>query len=161
MCPLCSRTIWPADTVVSGYGHLSHLDCQRPRALSPEARALFSCCRDHAVGCVLCAGSFRVVELAPDVLGPRTLLCPQCRTDLTDSVRTHLYACAMLPEEVRRRAQGAREAAQALAKRSHQLRDSADVLIREAEAALDALREAMLEWQQTAGPLRRPPPASP
>jgi len=33
MCPLCSRTIWPADTVVFGYGHLSHLDCQRPRAL--------------------------------------------------------------------------------------------------------------------------------
>jgi len=151
------------DTILFGPDRLSHLDCQQPRILSAEERLLlFTYCRDHLMGkCIACAADFNLSDLALDVLGFLRYRCPRCRRDLTDSVRTHLYACAMLPEEVRRRAQGAREAAQALAKRSHQLRDSADVLIREAEAALDALREAMLEWQQTAGPLRRPPPASP
>jgi len=49
----------------------------------------------------------------------------------------------MLPEEIRRRAQAVREAAQYLTKESRELRDTSDVLIREAEAALHALREAM------------------
>jgi len=49
----------------------------------------------------------------------------------------------MLPVTVRRRAQAAREAAQRLVKQSHQLSDASDVLLREAEAALHALREAM------------------
>jgi len=49
----------------------------------------------------------------------------------------------MLPVAVRRRAQAAREAAQRLVKQSHQLSDAADVLLREAEAALYALRDTM------------------
>jgi len=49
----------------------------------------------------------------------------------------------MLPAEVRRRAQVAREAARSLVKQSHQLGDAADVLLREAEAALYALRDTM------------------
>jgi hypothetical protein len=49
----------------------------------------------------------------------------------------------MLPAAVRRRAQAAREAARTLVKQSHQLSDAADVLLREAEAALHALRAAM------------------
>jgi len=49
----------------------------------------------------------------------------------------------MLPEELRRRAQAVREAAQSLTKESRELRDISDVLIREAEAALHALRETM------------------
>jgi galactokinase len=53
----------------------------------------------------------------------------------------------MLPAEIRRRAQEVREAAQHLVKESQQLRDTSDVLIRDAEAALFArlrsLREAM------------------
>lgn len=49
----------------------------------------------------------------------------------------------MLPEEVRLRAQEAREAARRLVKESSRLRDQADVLMREAEAAIAALRETM------------------
>src|SRR5262249_59295617 len=82
-----------------------------------------------------------------DSVGIRSYECPFCHTDLTASIRTHLYACALLPAEVRRRAQEARDAARHLVKQSHQLRDNADVLIREAEAALHALRAT----------LRRPP----
>jgi len=128
-----------------GPGRLSHLDCQQPRLLSAEERALLSaCCRDHPVGkCIACAGDFKLSELALDVLGFLRYLCPRCRRDLTDSVRTHLYGCAMLPEEVRRRTLAAREAAQSIVKESRQLRDTADVLRREAEAAPAALREAM------------------
>jgi hypothetical protein len=51
----------------------------------------------------------------------------------------------MLPEEVRQRAHDVREAARTLSKRSHQLRDAADVLVVQAEAALEALRPAMRE----------------
>jgi len=63
--------------------------------------------------------------------------------DLTDSIRAHLYGCAMLPAEVRRRAQAAREAVRSLVKQSQQLRDAADLARREAEATLHALRETI------------------
>jgi hypothetical protein len=66
-----------------------------------------------------------------DSFGVRSYGCRWCHTDLTDSIRAHRYGCAMLPAEVRRRAQAAREAAQSL------------VLLREAEAALYALRDTM------------------
>jgi len=58
-------------------------------------------------------------------------------------MRAHLDGCAMLRAEVRRRAQAAREAARTLLKCSRQLSDAADVLLREAEAALYALRDTM------------------
>jgi len=59
----------------------------------------------------------------------------------------------MLPAEVRRRAQALREAAQLLVKESRQLRDQADVLIQEAEAALEQNRRALLQSLKTT---RRP-----
>src|SRR6058998_1531647 len=68
--------------------------------------------------------------------------CPWCHTDLTDSIRAHLYGCAMLPVEVRRRAQAAREAARSLVQ-SLQVRGTADGLVRQAEASLHALRATM------------------
>jgi len=49
----------------------------------------------------------------------------------------------MLPAEVRRRAVAARAAARDLVKRSQQLHDNADVLMREAEVALDERRKAL------------------
>ena len=49
----------------------------------------------------------------------------------------------MLPEEVRRRAQETRAVAPKLVKESGQLQDRADVLMREAEVAVAALRAAM------------------
>jgi hypothetical protein len=74
-------------------------------------------------------------------------MCPRCRQDLTEAVRAHLFRCAMPPSEVRLRALAVREAAQRLVKETQQLRDTSDVLIREAEATLfrsqRALREAM------------------
>jgi hypothetical protein len=37
-----------------------------------------------------------------DSFGIRTYSCPWCHTDPTDSIRVHLYGCAMLPAEVPR-----------------------------------------------------------
>jgi hypothetical protein len=62
--------------------------------------------------------------------------------DLTERLREHLYSCTMLPGEVRRRAREARAAARRLLLGS-QLPDRADALVREAQAAFDALREVM------------------
>jgi hypothetical protein len=147
-CPECSRTISPDDTLVFGFGILGHLDCRRPRVLSAEERTLLLVyCRDHQVAeCVRCTRRFQLREVASlNSFGVRTYECRWCNADLTDSIRAHLYGCAMLPVTVRRRAQAAREAAQRLVKQSHQLSDASDVLLREAEAALHALREAMRE----------------
>src|SRR5262245_12755531 len=91
---------------------------------------------------------YRYTQLAADMEGGSgTNMCPRCRRELTESVRARLFRCAMLPSEIRLRAQAVREPAQHLLKRSEQLRDRSDVLIREAEARLferqRALREAM------------------
>ena len=149
-CTKCSQPIALADIIESHNGHLSHVDCKRPHVLTPEERALvFVYCSAHVVArCPACDISFRYNELAADILaGGRTNMCPRCRRDLTENVRRHLYGCAMLPSEVRHRARAVREAAQCLVKRTQELRDNADVLIREAEAALfesqQALRAAM------------------
>jgi hypothetical protein len=145
ICPQCTQAIAPEDTIVFGR-LLGHLDCRRPRVLSAEERTLlFMYCRDHHVAeCVRCAGKFHLREVASrDLVGILTSGCPWCHRDLTDSIRAHLYGCAMLPAAVRRRAQAAREAAGTLVKQSHQLSDAADVLLREAEAALHSLRAAM------------------
>jgi hypothetical protein len=146
-CPRCWQAFSPEDTIDRDRRDVVHLDCRRPRRLSLEERVLLcEYCWEHAVGeCVLCARSFRPAELLSGRSGDMDL-CPQCRQDLSDSVRAHLYHCAMLPAEVRRRAQEARAAAQKLVKLSGQLRDSADVLMREAaEVAVAALRAAMKE----------------
>jgi hypothetical protein len=151
-CPLCSHPLSVNDTLVFGRDHLSHLDCRQPQAMSPEERALlFFYCREHAVAeCVACARRFALFELASIPRGGRTHLCPTCLADLTDSVRAHLDGCVMLPAEVRQKAHDLREAARSLTKQSHQLRDGADVLVAQAEAALEALRRTMRE-----SPIRR------
>jgi len=145
-CSKCSEPITLSDAIESSRGRLSHVDCSRPGMLTTEENALlFAYCYGHAVA-YCCDLSFRLAELAADA-GGRTNLCPRCHRDLTQVARAHLYGCAMLPSEVRLRAQAVREAARRLVKQSHQLRDSSDVLIREAEAALfeshRALRETM------------------
>jgi len=148
-CSKCSEPIALSDVIESSDGRLSHIDCARPRMLTAEERALlFVYCSGHASAyCLDCDLRFRMTELAADALGNRTNLCPRCRKDLTQSARGHVYICAMLPAEVRLKAQAVREAAQNLVKESQQLRDRCDVLIREAEAALferqRALREVM------------------
>ena len=149
-CGKCSQPIALTDIIESHDGHLSHIDCKRPKVLTPEERALiFVYCSGHVVArCPVCDVSYRYNELATEMVGgSRTNMCPRCRRDLTEAVRAHLFRCAWLPREVRLRAKAVREAAQRLMKEAQQLRDRSDVLIREAEAALferqRALREAM------------------
>src|SRR5262252_3002856 len=148
-CSKCSEPIALSDVIESSDGRLSHIDCARPRMLTAEEQALlFVYCSGHAAAyCLGCDLRFRPAELAADALGSRTNLCPRCRRDLTQSARAHLYSCAMLPAEIQRRAKEVREAAQNLVKESKQLRDTSDVLIREAEALLferlRSLREVM------------------
>ena len=149
-CSKCSQPIALTDIIESNNGDLSHVDCKRPKVLTPEERALlFVYCSGHVVArCPACDIGLRYTELAADMVGAnRTNLCPRCRQDLTEAVRAHLFRCAMLPSEVRRRAQEVREAAQRLVKETQQARDRSDVVMREAEAALfksqRALRDAM------------------
>jgi hypothetical protein len=144
-CPKCSRMFQTGDTVSVGHGRPSHLDCHRPHILSTEERALlFLFCREHPLGeCPKCAGKYWLPAPASDLIGVRPTLCRWCQEDVTDSIRTHLYNCAMLPAETRRRAQQARETAQRLVKRSQELTSAADVLIREAEVAAAALWEIL------------------
>ena len=155
-CRKCSQPIGLTDIVGLSDGHLSHVDCQRPQTLTAEERSLvFVYCSAHVVArCVSCDQSVRFNELGCDLFGGRrTNLCPRCRTDLTPNVREHLYGCAMLPNEVRVRARDVREAAQRLMKEFQQLRETTDVLIREAEAHLfevqRALRAAMARRSST------------
>jgi hypothetical protein len=146
-CPQCSRTISPDDTIVFHRRLLGHFDCRRPRVLSAEERTLlFMYCRDHHVAeCVRCVRRFHLREVASiDSFGIRSHGCLWCHTDLTDSIRAHLYSCAMLPVEVRRRAQAAREAARSLVKQSAQQHvRSVAHLVAEAEAALYSLRDTI------------------
>ena len=151
VCPLCSRSIPSEETFVLRGDRLAHLDCRRPNIPSPEERALlFRYCWEHTVAeCEQCAKSYRITELASDLFSGKELLCPQCRAELIGSVRAHVYGCAMLPAAVGERARDARDAARRLVKHNHELKDTADVLMRELEVALRALREAAV---------REPPP---
>jgi hypothetical protein len=145
ICSKCSRPIAVADVIESSAGRLVHLDCARAQGLTPEERTLlFIYCSDHHVAkCLPCGLQFEMMELAADPLGGRTNLCPRCRTDLTASVRAHLFSCPVLPAEVQRRTQEVRDAAQMLVKRNQQVGDTPDVLIREAEAHLLARQQAL------------------
>ena len=69
--------------------------------------------------------------------------------DLTASVRGHLYSCTMLPEEVDLRAREARDATSTLIRKNYQAAGGADVLMREAEAAIAALRDTMRQLAST------------
>ena len=146
-CTKCSKVILPEDTFTLHPDRLSHLDCRRPHALSPEERVvLFRYCWEHAIAeCEQCAKGYRMSELASDMAGDRHNLCPLCRKDLIGSVRSHLHNCSMLPSEVLQAARKAREAAQRLVERGRVLSDTSDDLMPELEAALRVLREAVAQ----------------
>jgi len=144
-CSRCQQLLSPDDTVTLDGNRVLHADCQRPRVLSQEERALLVtyCSKHVVVECPQCAQDFRRSELASDLVGGHSYLCPRCRVDLTERLRSHLYSCTTLPAEVRWKAREARAAARQLVKESDQLQDRADVLMRDVEAVLAALREAM------------------
>ena len=152
-CPQCSGVISPRDTLLVRNRHLVHLDCTRPRMLSPDERAvLLSFCVDHAVAqCLACASSFHLGQLTADPLAGRSYLCPQCRRDLTENVRAHVYGCGAMPVIVRSRAVALREAAWNLVKQSQQLQGTADVLVHETEALHDEIQRALRRSQRRAG----------
>jgi len=144
-CARCLQLMAPDDSVTFEGKKIVHLDCLRPRDLTPEERALlYVYCWSHvAAKCVDCGQSFRLRELAADASGDHVFVCPRCHADMTEGLRGHLYGCGTLPGEVRRRAQEVRDAARKLVKQGIELTDRADVLIREAEAAIAALRETV------------------
>jgi hypothetical protein len=144
-CWKCGQRIWVTDNVESSSSGLSHVECARPRNLTPEERhLLFVYCSEHVVAeCLPCGLKFRMAELGADPLSTRNNMCSRCRTDLTESARAHVYACTMLPSEVRLKAQAVRDAARHLMKRSQELYDAADVQMREAEAALFEAQKAL------------------
>jgi hypothetical protein len=154
-CSKRGQLIALSDIIESSNGHVSHVDCRRPRTLTADERALiFVYCTDHIVAqCLSCGLDFRIMELATDPLADRTNMCPRCRKNLTENVRTHLYGCAKVPAEVRLRAQALREAAQLLVRQSQELVENADARIREAETALflaqHALRSEMRKRPQS------------
>jgi len=138
--------ILPHDTGESDGYRPAHVDCSGPRSLSPEEYVfLYVYCWDHRVAeCAACARSFRQTELIAEPFSAGTYFCLHCRRDLTESVRAHVLACSIIPEELRQRVRGKREAAQKLLKQSRQLVDRADILMREIEAAradLNATRQ--------------------
>jgi len=140
-CPRCAQQITPGDSLALSRALVFQLDCQRPHHLSREERVLlFRYCWDHAVAkCSACDQSFRQHQLGADLLTHRAYLCPRCREDLTDSLRGHLYACATLPEEIRRCVHDARDTVWRLVSDGRP-RDEA---MREAEVAVAALRETI------------------
>ena len=141
-CRLCHQMISPDDTVVYDYG-VVHVDCGRPRCLSPEEHVLlYVFCWDHAVArCAACTETFRQGELGADPFASRTYTCLHCHSDLTESMREHLTVCAMLPQQLRRRVKETHEVTRRLIKRGYRLLDRTDVLMRELEAALDELND--------------------
>jgi hypothetical protein len=131
-------------------GELVHVDCRQPLGLSREEfTLLFRYCWTHAVAtCVPCGRRFRQEQLGVDVFRGLIHLCPHCRADLSESLRGHLYTCPEILPILRQRAKEARDAARKLVKESRQSRDRADVLIREAEAAISAFRATMKQnWE--------------
>ena len=156
-CSRCLRLVAPDESLVFDGDRICHLDCRRPRKLTYEERVLvFRYCFGHAVAkCVACEANFRHYELGADVVAHRTHLCPRCRVDLTDSVRGHLYSCAMLPDIVRLKAREVRNATRKLVTDSHQLVDRADMLMREIDATLAADRALMQGFRVALAALRQ------
>src|SRR2546427_10869960 len=88
-----------------------------------------------------------------DSLGNQFYLCPCCRADLTPSMRTHLYICPIVPNEVRQRAQAVRDMARRLVKESGGLRDYSKLLRIGAGAGTTKIRETIAKAAATG---RRP-----
>jgi len=144
-CPRCRKPFSPDDTIESDGYAIVHVDCGRPRCLSPEEYVfLYVYCWDHVIAeCAACAQRFRQEEFGSAPFSISVYLCRICQSDLTDSVRAHLLACSTLPDDLRRRVQEARETTGRLLKQGYQLLASGDLLRRELQAARAALQETV------------------
>jgi hypothetical protein len=149
-CPRCGQRVVPDATIELAGGEIVHADCRQPHGLGREEfTLLFRYCWTHAVAtCVPCGRKFRQEQLGVDLFRGRIHICPHCRADLSESLRGHLYTCAEIRPILRQRAKESRDAARKLVKESQQSVDRAAVLIREAEAAIAALRATMRQhWE--------------
>src|SRR5262249_41962252 len=139
------------DVVESDVVIVVHFDCQGPRDLTRQERALlFGCCWAHRIACPACGQSFQLFELDSDPFEAyKRTRCPRCQTEVIQTVCDHLYACPLSPEVSRRRAREIRETAQTLVKQARELRDRADVLMRETEVTARELCEALKQsaWE--------------
>jgi hypothetical protein len=116
--------------------------------LTPDERAaLIVYCHDHTVAvCPRCSEALTAADIGTDALLDRRDFCPRCRAGITWVLRKHLTECTWMRVQAREAGERAREVwpqARETAKESRQLRDRADVLGREAEAAQQRSRGAM------------------
>jgi hypothetical protein len=140
----CFGVLSPDDVVEADGTGVAHIDCPRPRDLTHDERSLlYGYCWAHPIGCPECGRGFRLFELGATYY--KRTCCPHCGFDLIERVRDHLYTCPLSPEVMRRRVREARETAGKLVKQAREFPDRADVLMREAEVAATALRDAMKE----------------
>jgi hypothetical protein len=102
-------------------------------------------CHDHAVAvCPSCAAVLQASDIGTDVVRGLRDFCSGCRADLTAVLREHLADCTWMRVQAlegRRRAREIQQQALETSKSSQQLRDRADVLAGEAEAAQQESRE--------------------
>jgi hypothetical protein len=89
--------------------------------LSPDERAiLIRCSYDHHVAfCPDCASSYRIDGLGADLFRGKTDLCPQCRADLSDSIREHLESCRLVTRQRSQQGKGEERSIQAARLASH------------------------------------------
>jgi hypothetical protein len=144
-CSRCFRVVSPDEVVEFDGEAVAHVDCRRPQDLTyAELSLLYSYCWLHPVACPACGQKFRHHQLRADPFGNhKSACCPHCQVDLTEVIRSHLYTCPMSPEAMRRKARETREISRRLVKQSDQLMSRADLLMREAEVAVTAFRDAM------------------
>ena len=144
MCTRCLRAISAQDVVESDGAAVAHVNCGRPRDLTHEERSLlYGYCWGHPIVCRACGSALRLFQLDADPLDHyKRTRCPHCQAELLEAVREHIFDCPFPPDGLRRRARDTREIAQRLVKQAYELRDRAEVLMREAEVSAAALRES-------------------
>jgi hypothetical protein len=106
-----------------------------------ERVALVVHCSDHPVAaCPECSETITFAGVTTDALQGDHDFCRACRMDLTAILRKHLAECTWIRVQVgemSERAQGTRVNAQAVSKISAELRDRADLLMRETEVEIE------------------------
>jgi hypothetical protein len=102
-----------------------------------ERVALVVQCSDHPfAACPECSETVTFAGVTTDALRGDDDFCRACRTDLTAILRKHLAECTWIRVQVRQMRERAQETcanAEAVSKISAELRDRADLLMREAE----------------------------